>query len=95
MAIAPREHQARWPRALTREKAAGSPGKDLARMPRRRLAWPTARAHTGAMFEKKIDAEARILADEGSGSVMNTDFHGVHWSHHTYILEVRPSAEDY
>ncbi|HEV8220492.1 MAG TPA: hypothetical protein VGQ05_09535 [Streptosporangiaceae bacterium] len=27
------------------------------------------------MFEEKIDAEARILADEGSGSVMNTDFH--------------------
>ena len=46
-------------------------------MPLRRLAWPEARAHTGAMFEKKTDAEARILADEGSGSVMNTDFHPV------------------
>ncbi len=42
------------------------------------------------MFEKMIDAEARILADEGSGNVMNTDFHGVHWYHHTYILEVHP-----
>jgi len=44
------------------------------------------------MFEKMIDAEARILADEGSGNVMNTDFHGVHWYHHTYILEVHPPA---
>ena len=29
------------------------------------------------MFEKKIDAEARILAGEGSGNVMDTGFHGV------------------
>jgi hypothetical protein len=48
-------------------------------MPRGRLAWPAARAHTGAMLGKKIDAEARILVGEGSGSVMNTDFHGGHW----------------
>jgi hypothetical protein len=25
------------------------------------------------MFEKKIDAEARVIADEGSGNVMKTD----------------------
>jgi hypothetical protein len=41
------------------------------------------------MFEKKIDAEARVIADEGSGNVMNTDFHGVHCYHHT------PVPEDY
>jgi hypothetical protein len=42
------------------------------------------------MFGKKILAEAQILMDEGPGNVMDTDLHGVHWDHHTYILEVHP-----
>ncbi len=49
--------------------------------------------HTGGMFDKKAQAEALILDDEGSGSVTDTDFHGVHWDHHKYIVEVRPAGE--
>jgi hypothetical protein len=49
--------------------------------------------HTGAMFEKWVQAEAVILEDEGSGSVVDTDLHGVDWDHHKYILEVRPAGE--
>jgi hypothetical protein len=46
------------------------------------------------MFDKKAQAEALILADEGSGNVMDTDIHGVDWDHHKYIVEVRPPGED-
>jgi len=46
------------------------------------------------MFDKKAQAEALILADEGSGNVVDTDLHGVDWDHHKYILEVRPAGED-
>jgi hypothetical protein len=42
------------------------------------------------MFGKKILAEAQVLMDEGPGNVMDTDLHGVHWDHRTYILEVHP-----
>jgi hypothetical protein len=45
------------------------------------------------MFDKKAQAEALILDDEGSGSVTDADFHGVHWDHHKYIVEVRPDGE--
>jgi hypothetical protein len=45
------------------------------------------------MFDKKVPAEAQILADEGSGNVVDTDMHGVRWDHHKYILEVRPPGE--
>jgi hypothetical protein len=43
------------------------------------------------MFEKKVQGEALILDDEGAGNVTDTDFHGVDWDHHKYILEVRPA----
>jgi hypothetical protein len=43
------------------------------------------------MFDKKVPAEALILDDEGSGAVTGTDFHGVDWDHHKYIVEVRPA----
>jgi hypothetical protein len=33
------------------------------------------------MFDKKAQAEALILADEGVGNVTDTDIHGVHWDH--------------
>ncbi len=46
------------------------------------------------MFDKKAQAEALILADEGSGNVVDTDIHGVDWDHHKFILEVRPAGED-
>jgi len=46
------------------------------------------------MFDKKVQAEALILADAGSGNVVDTDIHGVDWDHHKYILEVRPAGED-
>jgi len=46
------------------------------------------------MFEKKTQAEAVILADEGPGGSTDTDIHGVHWDHHKYILEVRPAGHD-
>jgi hypothetical protein len=55
----------------------------------RRARWP----HTGGMFDKKVQAEALILDDEGSGSVVDTDLHGVDWDHHKYIVEVRPAGE--
>jgi len=42
------------------------------------------------MFDNKVPAEAQVLADEGSGNVVDTDMHGVVWDHHKYILEVRP-----
>jgi len=42
------------------------------------------------MFDKKAQAEALILDDEGSGHVVDTDIHGVNWDHHKYIVEVRP-----
>jgi hypothetical protein len=43
------------------------------------------------MFEKKVQGEALILDDEGAGNVTDTDFHGVDWDHHKYIVEVRPA----
>jgi hypothetical protein len=46
------------------------------------------------MFDKKVQAKALILADEGSGNVVDTDIHGVDWNHHKFILEVRPGGED-
>jgi hypothetical protein len=45
------------------------------------------------MFDKKVAAEAQVLADEGVGNVTDTDMHGVHWDHHKYILEVRPAGQ--
>jgi hypothetical protein len=42
------------------------------------------------MFDKKAQAEALILDDEGPGNVVDTDIHGVKWDHHKYIVEVRP-----
>ncbi|HET9967980.1 MAG TPA: hypothetical protein VFQ68_07055 [Streptosporangiaceae bacterium] len=44
------------------------------------------------MFDKKFQAEALILDDEGSGHVVDTDLHGVDWDHHKYIVEVRPDG---
>jgi hypothetical protein len=46
------------------------------------------------MFDKKVQAQALVLADEGSGNTVDTDLHGVDWDHHKYILEVRPAGED-
>ena len=46
------------------------------------------------VFDKKTQAEAQILEDEGAGRSLEKDFHGVDWTHHTYILEVRPAGED-
>lgn len=46
------------------------------------------------MFDKKAQAEALILADEGVGNVTDTDIHGVHWDHHKYIVEVRPAGAE-
>jgi hypothetical protein len=57
------------------------------------LAWHVSFTHTGVMFDKKVPAEAQVLADEGSGSVVDRDVHGVDWDHHKYILEVRPAGE--
>jgi hypothetical protein len=45
------------------------------------------------MFNRKVLTEAQVLMDEGPGNVMDTDLHGVHWDHHTYILEVHPPGE--
>jgi hypothetical protein len=45
------------------------------------------------MFDKKAQAEAQVLADEGSGSVTERDTHGVPWDHRKYVLEVRPVGE--
>jgi hypothetical protein len=45
------------------------------------------------MFDKKVPAEAQVLADEGSGSVVDRDTHGVPWDHRKYILEVRPAGQ--
>ena len=42
-----------------------------------------------------MQAQALILADEGSGNTVDTDLHGVDWDHHKYILEVRPPGEDW
>ncbi len=50
--------------------------------------------HTGGMFDKKAQAEALILDDEGSGHVVDTDIHGVDWDHHKYIVEVRPPGQE-
>jgi len=44
------------------------------------------------MFDQKVPAEALILDDEGAGHVVDTDFHGVDWDHHKYIVEVRPDG---
>jgi hypothetical protein len=44
------------------------------------------------MFDKKVAAEAQVLSDEGSGSVIDTDMHGVHWDHNKYILEAAQPA---
>ncbi len=44
------------------------------------------------MFDKKAEAEALILDDEGPGHVVDTDMHGVDWDHHKYIVEVRPAG---
>jgi hypothetical protein len=46
------------------------------------------------MFDKKMQAEALILADEGPCGSTDTDFHGVHWDHHKYVLEVRPTGQN-
>jgi hypothetical protein len=46
------------------------------------------------MFDKKAQAEALILADEGVGNVTDTDIHGVRWDHHKYIVEVRPAGAE-
>lgn len=45
------------------------------------------------MFEKRLPAEAQVIADEGSGNVVDRDMHGVDWDHHKYILEVCPAGE--
>jgi hypothetical protein len=45
------------------------------------------------LFGKKLEAEAVVLEDEGSGKMMETDSHGVRWEWHTYVLEVRPMGE--
>jgi hypothetical protein len=45
------------------------------------------------MFDKKVLAEAQVLADEGSGNVVERDTHGVPWDHRKYILEVRPAGQ--
>lgn len=45
------------------------------------------------MFEKKEQAEARVIALEGPGHVVDTDMHGVDWEHRKYILEVRPAGQ--
>lgn len=42
---------------------------------------------------KKLTAEATILADEGWGSVVDTDIHGRTWVHNRFIIEVRPDGE--
>lgn len=52
-----------------------------------------AAVHTVVMFDKKVSAEALVLADEGPGNVVDTDMHGVDWDHHKFILEVRPAGE--
>jgi hypothetical protein len=47
------------------------------------------------MFDKKVQAEALILDDEGSGHVVDTDLHGVDWDHrdsHRGRPAVRPEA---
>jgi hypothetical protein len=50
--------------------------------------------HTGGMFDKKVQAEALILDDEGPGHVVDTGIHGVDWDHRTYIVEVRPPGQE-
>ncbi|HXL94374.1 MAG TPA: hypothetical protein VN969_36040 [Streptosporangiaceae bacterium] len=45
------------------------------------------------MFDKRVPAEAQVLADEGSGSVVERDTHGVPWDHRKFILEVRPVGQ--
>jgi len=49
--------------------------------------------HTVRMFDKKAEADAEILADEGPSGSEDADIHGVHWDHHKFILEVRPAGE--
>lgn len=46
------------------------------------------------MFDKKVQAQALILEDEGPCGSEDTDIHGVHWDHHKYIVEVRPEGEE-
>jgi hypothetical protein len=58
------------------------------------LVWHMSLLHTGAMFEKKAQAEAKILDDEGPGNVVDRDIHGVDWDHHKYIVEVHPPGQD-
>ena len=60
----------------------------------RSLVWHMSLLHTGAMFEKKEQAEAKILDDEGPGNVVDRDMHGVDWDHHKFIVEVRPPGGD-
>jgi hypothetical protein len=42
---------------------------------------------------KMVSADAKVLSDEGGGSMVNTDLHGDNWDHHKYIVEVRPEGE--
>ena len=43
------------------------------------------------MFDKKAQADAVILADEGPCGSEDTDIHGVHWDHRRFVVEVRPA----
>jgi hypothetical protein len=45
------------------------------------------------MFDRKAQAEAVILDDQGSGHTITRDLHGVDWDHHKYIVEVRPAGQ--
>jgi hypothetical protein len=45
------------------------------------------------MFDRKAQAEAMILDDQGSGHTITRDLHGVDWDHHKYIVEVRPAGQ--
>jgi len=45
------------------------------------------------MFDKKAQADAVILADEGPCGSEDTDIHGVHWDHRKFVVEVRPAGE--
>lgn len=46
------------------------------------------------LFEKKLQAEAVVLEDEGHGKMMEKDSHGVDWDWHKFVLEVRPTGEE-
>ena len=45
------------------------------------------------MFDKKVQAQAKVLDELGYGNVVDTDLHGVDWAHYRYILEVRPEGQ--